>query len=158
MAAQVRLTLLLCLGFAACSPMVAQRGHPPLAEMQAALTPDVKTREDVQRVLGSPSTTSDFGELTWYYISAERESYAFTAPETTRQEVLRFVFNEDGTIKETTTAGLKDGQDVEISSRITPTEGHELGFVEQVMSNVGRFNGSDKKNTGPHTLGKPGGI
>ncbi len=157
MAAQARLLLFLSMLLAACSPTVAQRGHPPLAEMQAALTPEVKTKEDVTRVLGSPSTTSDFGAQTWYYISAERESYAFLAPETTRQDVLRIVFDEDGNIVQTTSAGLADAKEIEVSSRVTPTEGHELGFVEQVMGNVGRFNSGAKK-TGPHTLGRPGGI
>ncbi len=158
MSAQVRpLCLLPLLLLCACSPTVAQRGHPPLAEMQAALTPEVKTKEDVQRVLGSPSTTSDFGAQTWYYISAERESYAFLAPETVRQEVLRIVFDEEGNIKQTSTADLKDAKDVEITDRVTPTEGHKLGFVEQVMGNVGRFN-SGPKQTGPHTLGRPGGL
>ena len=147
---------LVVLGIVACSPNVEQRGHPPLAEMEAELTPEVKTKEDVLRALGSPSTTSDFGPLTWYYISAERESQAFFAPETTRQEVLRIQFAEDGTIAKKEHVDMNDAQEVQISDRVTPTEGHQLGFVEQLMGNIGRYSSGAKK-TGPKTLGRPGG-
>lgn len=140
-----------------CEGRMQQFGHPPLADMAAKLTPDVQTREDVLRVLGSPSTSSDFGPITWYYISAEQESVAFFKPETVRQEVLTIQFAEDGTIARIEQSTMKDGEDVRISNRETPTEGHKLGFVEQVIGNVGRFNSGTKK-TGPRTLGRPGGI
>jgi outer membrane protein assembly factor BamE (lipoprotein component of BamABCDE complex) len=152
----VAIALVACVALAACEPTVVQRGQPPLAELKQKLTSDVKTKEDVLRVLGSPSTTSDYGALTWYYISAERESVAIFAPDTTRQDVLRIVFDDTGAISAISTKELKDAKLVSISSRETPTEGHELGFVEQIIGNVGRFNGSDKKQHDPRTLKRPG--
>ena len=147
----------LALLLSACETRVQQQGHPPLAEMEALLTPEVKTREDVLRVLGSPSTSSDFGPLTWYYISVEKESEAFFAPETVRQDVLRIQFAEDGSIDKVEKADLRDAKEIQITERVTPTEGHRLGFVEQIIGNVGRFNSGAKK-TGPKTLGRPGGL
>jgi hypothetical protein len=37
------------------------------------------------------------------------------------------------------------GQDVDPVARITPTSGHDLTVLEQVMGNVGRFNKPDDK-------------
>ena len=35
---------------------------------------------------------------------------------------------------------LANSQDIDIVSRTTPTEGHTLGFFEQILGNIGRFN------------------
>ena len=99
-------------------------------------------KEDVTRALGSPSSTSDFGEETWYYISARKERQAFFAPEVTDQKVVKITFDENGIMKSMKRYTLEDGKEVVMVEKTTPTEGHSLGFFEQILGNIGRFNKS----------------
>lgn len=125
---------------AACSPMTAQHGHMNGGESAAKLIEQAKTREQVLALLGTPSSTSTFGEETWYYISSQQESIAFLSPEVVDQEVLAFTFDETGRVKEVEHYGLKEGRKVAFTEDVTPTEGHSLGLIEQLLGNLGRFN------------------
>lgn len=140
---QKYLTAFLLMGMglwlSACEPKIAQEGFPPAAEMQAKLA-ESKTRQDVLQALGTPSIRNNYGDEIWYYVSTEKQSQAFFAPEITRQDVLKITFAADGTIAKTDVLNKDAGKNVAMFDKITPTEGHALGFAEQVLGNVGRFN------------------
>ncbi|MBI3199515.1 MAG: outer membrane protein assembly factor BamE, partial [Rhodospirillales bacterium] len=36
--------------------------------------------------------------------------------------------------------GMQDGKPIEPVARVTETRGKELGFLEQIFGNIGRFN------------------
>lgn len=140
------LLLLAC----ACSPMVETRGHIRPEGAFDAIKPNVTTREEVTASLGSPSSTSSFGEESWYYISSRKEARAFLEPEIVEQQVTRIVFDENGVVKTVDTVDKSAGRDINFVEKTTPTEGHSLGFMEQVMGNLGRFNKpKDKIKKGP---------
>ncbi len=98
------------------------------------------SREDVQTRLGSPSAQSSFGEETWYYVTARKEAYAFLRPEVVQQDVVGVVFDGNGLVSRIDGYNINDSRDFKLVKRETPTEGHTLGFFEQVLGNVGRFN------------------
>lgn len=126
---------------AACEPNITQEGFPPASQMAKSLqTAGAADKQAVLQTLGTPSVRNNFGEDVWYYISAQKESLWFFAPETTRQDVLKLTFAPDGSIAQSQILTKEDGYDVAYSSKETPTEGHELGFAEQILGNVGRFN------------------
>lgn len=124
----------------ACEPIVAQRGHMDQDKLQEKLEVGKTTKSQVERLFGSPSSTSNFGDETWYYIQARKESEAFFRPEITYQHVLQVTFDESGLIKDIKHYGKDTSERVAIVEKTTPTEGHSMGFMEQVMGNVGRFN------------------
>jgi outer membrane protein assembly factor BamE (lipoprotein component of BamABCDE complex) len=125
---------------AACSPIVDDRGHRWDTPVNELVTLNVTTRDEVREKLGSPSTQSTFGDETWYYINAVKKSRGILSPEITEQQVTRIVFDASGVVASMNQYNLKDGQNISIVTRETPTEGHSLGFVEQIMGNIGRFN------------------
>jgi outer membrane protein assembly factor BamE (lipoprotein component of BamABCDE complex) len=124
----------------ACSPNVESRGH--VAEMEAYTQIKVgeTTRDQVLQTFGSPSTTASFGQETWYYVTAKKESFAFFKPEITDQNVVRVAFNTDGTVAAVEKFDKSSMQEIAITKRETATEGQELTFIEQLLGNVGRFN------------------
>jgi outer membrane protein assembly factor BamE (lipoprotein component of BamABCDE complex) len=105
-----------------------------------------KTRKAVvERDLGSPSSVSNYGTETWYYISTENERIAFLHPKIKSQTVVAIQFNADQTIKNIEKYTEKDAVKVMLSTDTTPTEGHDMGAIGQMLSNIGRFN-KDTKN------------
>lgn len=99
-----------------------------------------QSKEDVRRILGSPSTVSGYPPETWYYISRERETVAFLAPELTGQKVARIEFDGAGNVSKFEQFGKDAARDMDYVDRKTPTEGRSLGIAEQLLGNLGRFN------------------
>lgn len=136
----VRFLTLAALLLASCSPIVSVRGHnEPLDDLTQVIVGQSRG-EDVEALFGSPSARSNFGDETWYYISSTEQVKGALAPEITDQTVTAIVFDQDALVKDVSRYTLKDGKAVAIVKRETPTEGHSLTFMEQLLGNVGRIN------------------
>ena len=125
----------------ACETIVDQRGFAPTPGSVEKLEIASQSREDVVRLIGSPSAVATFNPNTWYYISQKQETYAFFKPSMIEQNVLQLTFNESGRLQAMKKYDLAASRDIEMVSRITPTAGKELTVLEQIMGNVGRFSG-----------------
>lgn len=119
---------------------VDNRGYMESKSVQEEITVGESRKSDVRRVLGSPSTVSAYPPETWYYISRQTETVAFLAPELTHQAVAQIEFDDDGYVRRIENIGKDKAQELEYVSRKTPTDGRTLGFFEQLLGNVGRFN------------------
>jgi outer membrane protein assembly factor BamE (lipoprotein component of BamABCDE complex) len=135
-------------------PQVDNRGHVDAFNRTDQVKIGASTREEVMELLGSPSVTNNFGEEIWYYVSKRKESVAFLKPEITQQKVTGIVFDSSGVVTAIKGYGMKDKRIVEMAADVTPTEGHELGVLEQLLGNVGRFN-SDPRQPGMQGPGRP---
>ena len=62
-------------------------------------------------------------------------------------------FGGDGRVREIKQYELKDGKEVDMVARKTPTAGKELTIVEQILGNVGKFTAPKKQVPG---AGGPG--
>ncbi len=129
----------------ACTPTIDVRGNVPAPERLAEVKAGKVTRSDVQALLGTPSSTSTFGDENWYYISSKVQTYAFYKPEELERQVVAISFDQRGVVKDVQTLTLKDGKVVSMESRETPTAGRDMSILEQLVGNVGKFNkGGDK--------------
>lgn len=151
------LTSFIILMLAACTSQVTSRGHLDVTRKLEALPKDEAYKQDVLRLLGTPSARSSFGDETWYYISTKEESMAFFKPEITEQKVVAVQFDANGKVTGVRNFTKKDGADVDVVEKMTPTEGHEYGFWEQMLGNFGRFNNAGKSGTAGSVGGTPGG-
>jgi outer membrane protein assembly factor BamE (lipoprotein component of BamABCDE complex) len=131
----------LALGLTACERTVNVRGHLPDADMVSQISPGVHSRDDVASLLGWPSAVSTFEDSKWYYIGQKTTSVAFFEPEVLERQVIVVSFDKTGVVEETKTLDLADGQPIDPVDRITPTEGKELTFLQQIFGNLGRFSG-----------------
>jgi hypothetical protein len=57
------------------------------------------------------------------------------------QEVYVVDFNDDGVVQAVDHKTLKDGEDITPVARTTPAPGRQLTFLEQLIGNLGKFNG-----------------
>lgn len=135
------MSALIALGLlvASCSPIIDNRGHSTQDVDFKQVIVGQSREEDVQAVLGSPSVLSDFGPQTWYYISEEQKTVGMFAPKVSDQHVVAIRFDENHVVDDIGTYVKEDGKPVQVVSKTTPSEGHELTFMEQMMGNFGRF-------------------
>jgi outer membrane protein assembly factor BamE (lipoprotein component of BamABCDE complex) len=138
----------LALALTGCIATENQRGNLPEADKLAQIKPGATTRDEVQRILGTPSSTGVFDEKNWYYISKKTKQIAFFDPEVLDQHVYIVNFDEKGVVRVVDHKELRDGRDIEPAPGATPAPGRELTFLEQVLGNVGRFT-KESKSSGP---------
>jgi outer membrane protein assembly factor BamE (lipoprotein component of BamABCDE complex) len=138
------LCLFLVLSTTACiPPRIENRGYVDAMKRIDQVQENVSTRDDVRQLLGTPSVTNNYGDETWYYIYKQKKAVAFLKPEITAQHVTRITFDQTGLVTKVEKRHLKDSQQVAVAEEVTPTEGQQLGFFEQILGNVGRFNGGN---------------
>lgn len=98
------------------------------------------SEEEARELLGSPTVTSDFGDKTYYYISIQQQSEAFFHPHTVAQDVLEITFNNRKTIKDIKSYTLNEARNINYASGTTELKGNTMTPLEQIFSNVGKFN------------------
>ena len=137
-------------GLPACVATVDQRGNLPEPDRLAQIQPGTTTREQVAKILGTPSSTGVFDDKHWYYISRRVKQVAFFNADVLDQQVFIVNFDDKGVVRAIDHKELKDGQAIALAPGATPAPGRELTFLEQVIGNVGRFNkgGSTKEGGG----------
>lgn len=143
------LALALGLGAAACSPIVHTRGHMVDPERLAQVQAGKSTADDVLQILGTPTSVGTFDTRSWYYIGQVTERTAFFEPEVVERRVVAIRFAPNGVVKDIRDIDKSQGQELEVVDRATPTAGHEMGFLEQLLGNVGKFNPASKSTRGP---------
>jgi outer membrane protein assembly factor BamE (lipoprotein component of BamABCDE complex) len=134
----VLITAALC----GCAATVDKRGNLPDPDKLAAIRPGATTKDEVVKILGTPSSIGVFNDKSWYYISRRTEQLAFFDPDVLDQQVYIVNFDDRGVVKALDHRDLKDGREITPAPGATPAPGRELTFLEQIIGNVGRFNKS----------------
>lgn len=137
---------------AACAPRIDSRGHAIDPDRISQITPGKQNRDDVRDALGSPSSIGVLDKESWYYLNQRTETVAFFSPKLTARQVVVVRFDANGVVSDVRVLGPQDGREVELSERVTPTSGNELGFLEQIFGNFGKYNpssGSGPRRGGP---------
>src|SRR5262245_15022602 len=132
----------------ACENITDIRGFAPSPGTGGKLEVGTQSREDVQRLIGTPSAVATFNPNVWYYISEKQEMWGPSKPWVSEQSVIQITFNESGRVDKIKYYDLKDAQNITMVARITPTSGKELTVLEQLLGNVGKFSGP-RQQTNP---------
>ena len=132
----------------ACTPRLDTRGAMLDPESIEEIKPGIHTRNEVAQRLGTPSSLATFDDKTWYYIGNKTETVAFLKPKVLEQQVIAIKFDETGTVKEVNKLDLKDGRDIQISDRVSPTRGRELGLFQQLYQTLLQGRGTAGTNEG----------
>ncbi|HXK54215.1 MAG TPA: outer membrane protein assembly factor BamE [Hyphomicrobiales bacterium] len=98
------------------------------------------SKEQVELIMGTPSTTAAIGNEIFYYISETREQMLFLDPKVTDRRVLTFYFDDGGRLTRIANYGIQDGKVFDFISRTTPTRGDDLTFLRQIFGNIGNIN------------------
>jgi outer membrane protein assembly factor BamE (lipoprotein component of BamABCDE complex) len=134
--------VLLGVMLAGCAVSEDQRGNLPDPEKLAQIQPGTTSKEQVIKILGSPSSESTFDDDVWYYISRRTKQIAFFSPTVLDQQVYIVDFNDKGIVKDVGHKTMADGEHISPAPGATPSPGRELSFMEQLIGNIGRFGNS----------------
>lgn len=124
----------------ACSPRIENRGNSVDLDNLTELVPGETSKARVSALLGAPSSTSDFGTDTWFYIASKTKTVAFFNEELISRQVVYIGFDGTGVVDSVGLLDEKDGKRVEYVNRETPTAGQRITFLQQLIGNIGRFN------------------
>lgn len=102
-------------------------------------------KQTVVQALGSPSTESNFGSPTYYYIGFKTEKVAFMQPKIVEQRVISIAFDKKDMVADIQEYTIDDINSVAFSEHKTEIRGNTLTPIEQIMSNVGKFNKKQKQ-------------
>jgi outer membrane protein assembly factor BamE (lipoprotein component of BamABCDE complex) len=132
----------LAFGVTACVKAEESRGYVKGVKVNVdRIKIGVSDKKDVQYLLGSPSSTSSFGDETWYYIGLRMAQSTYHRPEIVDQDILVVKFNDSGLVEDVTHKGDEERRNISISAESTPTEGNQITILEQLLGNLGRYNG-----------------
>ncbi len=139
---------ILCAGIvsgllAGCAETIHTRGNLPDPTVVAEIEPGEHTREQITKMLGTPSTIATFEREIWFYIGGRVKSQSFFAPEVLERKVLTIQFDKRGVVKEINTFDATKIEKIELVQRKTPTKGKELTLLQQLIGNIGRFGSGD---------------
>lgn len=102
-------------------------------------------KEAVITGLGTPTTKSDFGPEVFYYISYKTEKVAFFDPKIIEQKVIAIAFDKKNVVADITEYNIDDLKNVAFSEHKIELKGNSLSPVEQILTNIGKFNKKEKK-------------
>lgn len=111
---------------------------------QERLKENITTKDEVLENMGSPTIESTYGDSVYYYITQKQISKAFFSPKVVDQKILALTFNKKGVLMQIKQYGVQEFKDLELDPNRTKLKGNEMGVLEQLMTNVGRFGGGKK--------------
>ena len=132
---------------AGCAPRSANRGNIPAPSELEKLQIGKHSKEYVRTLLGTPSTVGTFDKEVWYYIGRRTEKWAFFDESVIQQQVVVVYFDPTGKVEHIQRYDENDSREVDLVEGKTPTSGRELGILEQIMGNLGRFNRPSSSST-----------
>jgi outer membrane protein assembly factor BamE (lipoprotein component of BamABCDE complex) len=120
-----------------CASIKDHRGYMIDTALIESIQPGIDNRQSVERSLGRPSFTSQFGQQAWYYVAVNTRQRPFASPRTTDQTVLRIRFDEKGNVAAIDKAGADKVARIDPESKKTPTLGRNRGLIEDLFGNIG---------------------
>lgn len=142
---------------AGCSSIRDHRGYLVDAALVSSVQPGVDNQMSVERSLGRPTFTTQFGEPAWYYVSVNTQQAAFTRPRTASQYVLRIKFDPQGNVTAVEQRGMEKVVRLDPDGGKTPTLGKERSFIEDLFGNIGTVGAPGTGGGGGNTGGGPNG-
>lgn len=94
------------------------------------------TREQVQFVLGTPSTVATLDGDVFYYIGQQVRRQPFQQDEVVDQRVFAVYFDRQNRVSRLANWGIQDGRVFDFISRTTPSGGQEPTLLYQIFRNL----------------------
>ncbi|QPM89466.1 outer membrane protein assembly factor BamE [Pseudooceanicola algae] len=130
------------IGLSACVARYRNHGYIPDEATLSQVTVGVDTRETVEAVVGSPTTSGVENNGDFYYVRSRVREYGPNRPEIITREVLALSFNEAGILSNVESYGLEDGNLVVLTRRVTDSSTGDNTFIRQLLGNLGQIDPS----------------
>jgi outer membrane protein assembly factor BamE (lipoprotein component of BamABCDE complex) len=132
-----RLLLLLPLFLATCAKEENAYGWEDLEHHRKNIVVGKMTRDDVLKLLGTPTATDTSLIKEWYYVQLIEEGFSIAKPKVKVHKMLRIIFNDKGIVKSATVENIKESGQKIITEK-TKTVGYQEGFFKDTFGRVGQ--------------------
>lgn len=143
----------LCIFLASCEAVIDNRGYNNdninIAQIKIGKT----TTDDVQNLLGSPTTISNFIQpfdkwTAWLYITKKTATTSFFKPKVLLQKTVTVVFDKHGIVRDIKETSSENVKELEPSTAKTAISSYEENVAKGVFGSFGRqLNSSPKKKS-----------
>lgn len=120
-----------------CAGIRDHRGYVMDKSLASAIQVGTDNRDSVQKTLGRPTFSGQFGEADWYYLSRDTSALAFRNPRVTKQQLLHIRFDPAGNVAAVDTTGREKVAAVSPLHKTTPTLGRKRSFFDEVFGGIG---------------------
>lgn len=120
-----------------CTSIADHRGYIIDQALVDAVQPGVDNRQSVEKTLGRPTFTSQFGAQDWYYVSQNVKTPPFRRPRTSDQTIYRMRFDATGNVIAVDKRGMEQVARIDPEGDKTATLGRSRGLLEDLFGNVG---------------------
>lgn len=145
--------LLLAAGAAAltggCTAIHDHRGFMIDQALVDTVQPGIDNRLSVERTLGRPTFSSQFGDPAWYYVAVDTRQLPFGPPHTTKETVLRVRFDAKGNVLAIDRAGMNHVVRLSPDHMATPTLGRNRSLLQDLFGNIGSVGAGGVGGGGP---------
>jgi len=131
--------LALVLGLAACAPVMRFHGYAPSDADLAQIEIGRDTRETVIQRLGRPGMGGVLEGSDLFYVQSDWRERPVLGPVEVNREVVAISFDPRGTVSNVERFGLRDGQVVQLSRRVTDTGPRGPGFLRSIFAALGQI-------------------
>ena len=122
---------------AGCTSIVNHRGYIADPLLVASVQPGVDNRQSVERTLGHPSFSSQFGDPVWYYVASNTHQQPFGQPHIFQHSVYAVRFDRAGNVTSFQSWGMERLARISPVGDKTPTLGRHRGFLQDLFGNIG---------------------
>lgn len=120
-----------------CGQLRGHQGFIYDQTLASQILPGVDNRQSVERTLGRPTFTGQFGDSEWYYFARDTRQLAFANPRPTAQQVMRVQFDSAGNVAKVDYTGLDQVAKIDPEGDKTPTLGRKRTFFQDLFGNIG---------------------
>ena len=122
---------------AGCVSIKDHRGYYADAALITSVQPGIDNKLSVEKTLGRPTFTSQFGTPSWYYVATNTAQSPFGRPRTTEQSILKVNFDAAGNVSKVDLTGNEKVVRLSPDGDKTPTLGRDRSFFEDLFGNIG---------------------
>lgn len=120
-----------------CTETISTHGQVILPSRLAQVKEGESTKQDVMRLLGSPSTTGTFNDNRWYYVTSTLKDKPLNPDILEKREVVIIDFDPSGTVVGLSSKDQTAGKALEPDKGTTKTHGQSLGILDSALEQVG---------------------
>lgn len=133
------LVLVAAIALAGCQPLYENHGYVPPADQLAGVQVGKTTRDELDGLIGRPSSSGVLAGSGWYYVQSRWRTYGAFAPKEVDRQVVAISFDGKGVVSDVARYGLDHGEVVTLSRRVTESNIKGIGVVRQLMGSFGRI-------------------
>ncbi len=134
---------LVLVALSACTSIYRNHGYVPTDKDLAEVVVGESTQDDVGLAIGRPSSIGVLTGSGWFYVGSRFKQQGLRAPVEIDRQVVAITFDDAGVVENVERFGLEKGQVVVISRRVTDSNIKGVGFLRQLLGNIGNLSAAD---------------